>query len=172
MEVRGSFIIGHLEETKETLKETLMSAINLDVDYLQPCIMTPYPGTQLYREAKENNLLTHEHYELYGQGQPILKMKYLTDKDIMWFQTYAFFRFYFRPKTIWRQMKSLKHWQHVIDLFSAFYVILIEGISKRSENRLREWLDFDLNSVRDPMIRIPEVPRLTWEVRNPSFVAK
>lgn len=165
MEVRGSFIIGHIDETKETLRETLQSAINLDVDYLQPCIMTPYPGTQLYREAKQDHLLEHEHYEFYGQGQPILKMKHLTHKDIMWFQTYSFFRFYFRPKSIWRQLKSLKHWAHVTDLFSAFYIILIEGISSRSKNRLKQWMDFDLNSVRDPLIKIPEVSRLTWEVR-------
>ncbi len=166
MEVRGSFIIGHIEETKETLRETLESAINLDVDFLQPCIMTPYPGTQLYREAKQNHLLEHENYELYGQGQPILKMKHLTHKDIMWFQTYSFFRFYFRPKAIWRQLKSLKRWAHVVDLFNAFYVILIEGISSRGKNRLRQWMDFDLSTVRDSLVVVPETPRLTWEVRE------
>ncbi len=167
IEVRGAFIIGHIEETKETLKETLQFAMDLGLDFFQPSIMTPYPGTQLFQQAKAENLLRHENYDLYGQGQPVLKMKYLSDKELMSFQTYSFYRFYFRPKAIWQQIKRMKNLYHAVDLFKAFYIILIEGISSQAtSNNLNGWLDFDFEAIKNNNIKIPQTPKLTYEVRQ------
>ena len=44
IEVRGSFIIGHLDETTETMKESVQFAIDIDLDLFQLNILTPYPG--------------------------------------------------------------------------------------------------------------------------------
>lgn len=172
MEVRGAFIIGHLEETKETLKETLQFAIDLDVDFFQPSIMTPYPGTQLFKQAKLDDLLKHENYELYGQGLPVLKMKYLTEKELMRFQTYSFYRFYFRPRAIWQQIKRLRNWYQFVDLFKAFYIILMDGISELKNDHLQEWLNFDIEKIRDNSIITPHEPKLTWEVRQEMVLTK
>src|SRR3990167_7067246 len=51
MEVRGSFIIGCQGETSESMRATLRFAKELDIDLFQLSILTPYPGTQVYRDA-------------------------------------------------------------------------------------------------------------------------
>jgi len=166
MEIRGAFIIGHLLETQQTLEETLQFAIDLDVDFFQPSIMTPYPGTQLFRDAKMKGLLKHEKYELYGQGQPVLKMEHLTDEELMRFQTTSFYRFYFRPRAVWQQLKRLRSWYQFVDLFKAFYIIIVDGISNQKTSQLRGWLDFDVESVCNKTITPSATPRVTWEVRQ------
>jgi len=172
MEVRASFIIGHLEETSETLRETLQFAIDLDVDFFQPSIMTPYPGTQLFRKAKNEGLLKHENYEHYGQGAPVLKMYELSEEELIRFESYAFFKFYFRPTIIWRQLKRLRHWNHVKDLFVAFYIILVERLSKDSRRDMRGWLDYELEESQERSIPATGRPRLTWEVRQDVVLAE
>lgn len=166
IEVRAGFIIGHYEETLETLRETLEFAIDLDVDFFQPSIMTPYPGTQLYAEAKAKGLLLHERYELYGQGEVVLKMKHLQPEDVLEFYRTSFARFYFRPRAVWQQVQRLRSWHHVRDLLKASYVVFIEGLSRARAGDLRGWLDFDVESVSDRSIPLPEKPRLTFAVRE------
>lgn len=166
IEVRAGFIIGHYEETLETLREMLEFAIDLDVDFFQPSIMTPYPGTQLYAEAKAKGLLLHENYELYGQGEVVLKMKYLKPEDITDFYRSSFVRFYLRPRAVWQQVKRLRNWHHVRDLLKTSYAVFIEGLSQAQAGDLRGWLDFDVERVADKSIPLPEKPRLTFAVRQ------
>ncbi len=170
IEVRGAFIIGHVDETRETLRESLQFAIDLGVDFFQPSIMTPYPGTELYRQAKAEGLLKHERYELYGQGSPVLRMKHLTDEELMRFYTRCFYQFYFRPKAVWQQLKRLRNWHHLVDLLKAFYIIIVDGIATHKQSRLNGWLDFDLDAIKTTSIPLPEIPNLTYEVRQPAMV--
>ena len=51
IEVRGSFIIGNVGETWETMQASVDFAKELDLDLFQLNISTPYPGTQLYEYA-------------------------------------------------------------------------------------------------------------------------
>jgi len=54
---RGYFIIGSPGETKETIKESLQVAKNLDLDYFSVSIMTPYIDTELYELGKKQGLI-------------------------------------------------------------------------------------------------------------------
>lgn len=169
IEVRGAFIIGHLDETRETLEETLQFAKDLNLDFFQPSILTPYPGTQLYKQAKADGLLNHENFDRYGQGEVILKMKNLTSKEVLKFYYWCFFRYYFRPKAVWQQFKRLRNLRQLRDLMKTFYIILIEGLQKDKSNDLRGWLNFDIEKIADKSIRVPDTPRLTWEVRQSDY---
>lgn len=168
IEVRGAFIIGHIEETRETLEETLQFAIDLDLDFFQPSVMTPYPGTQLYIDAKRDGLLLHDQYELYGLGGVILKMKNLSAEELMKFYERSFMRFYFRPSAVWKQLKRLRYWAQIKDLFKTFYVVFIEGLQKDKSDQMRGWLNFDPESIADSTIIVPNASRLTYEVRQSS----
>ena len=46
IEIRGSFMIGLPGETPEKARETIQFAINIDPDYAQFTITTPYPLKQ------------------------------------------------------------------------------------------------------------------------------
>jgi anaerobic magnesium-protoporphyrin IX monomethyl ester cyclase len=101
-----SFIIGAPFETKKDMKDTLKFALELDPDYAQFSILTPYPGTDIYNEAKKNGLLLTENFDEYTAGKPILKNQFLSPTEISRFLKYCYLRFYLRPKFLWREIKN------------------------------------------------------------------
>ena len=50
---KGLFMIGYPEETEETLGETLAFIGRSRLDEINLSFLTPYPGTEIYREAKD-----------------------------------------------------------------------------------------------------------------------
>src|SRR5215469_8003110 len=55
--IQGTFIVGLPGETAETIQETIRFAKEINPHSLQVSIAAPYPGTALYRQAKENGWL-------------------------------------------------------------------------------------------------------------------
>ncbi|HXZ66638.1 MAG TPA: radical SAM protein, partial [Streptosporangiaceae bacterium] len=55
--VHGTFIIGLPGETSETIRETIKFAQEVNPHTIQVSVAAPYPGTELYRQAKENGWL-------------------------------------------------------------------------------------------------------------------
>jgi hopanoid biosynthesis associated radical SAM protein HpnJ len=55
--VHGTFILGLPGETKETIQETIAFAREVNPHTIQVSVAAPYPGTELYRQAKENGWL-------------------------------------------------------------------------------------------------------------------
>lgn len=166
MEVRGAFIVGHINETHASLEETLQFAMEMDVDFFQPSVLTPYPGTALYQMARAENLLLHEDYERYGQGEVILKMKNLETKDIERYMFVSFLRFYFRPISIWRQIKRLNNKAQLMDIFKSFYIIFLERFKKGKENNIQDWHSFDLEKTLSLPVFVPDEHKLTYEVKQ------
>ena len=101
-----SFIIGSPYERKEDMKSTLKFALKLSPDYAQFSILTPYPGTDIYEEAKEKNLLLTRNFDDYTAGKPVLKNLYLSPEEIMSFLRYCYLRFYLSPKFILGQIRK------------------------------------------------------------------
>lgn len=106
METICSFIIGSPYETKEDMKETLKFALKLNPDYAQFSILTPYPGTDIYQEAKEKNLLLTENFDDYTAGKPVIKNFYLSPEEITKFLRFCYLRFYLRPSFIIREVRK------------------------------------------------------------------
>uniref|UniRef100_A0A7J2THG1 Radical SAM protein n=1 Tax=Archaeoglobus fulgidus TaxID=2234 RepID=A0A7J2THG1_ARCFL len=100
-----SFIIGAPIETKKEMEETLKFAIKIDPDYVQFSILTPYPGTDIYREAKEKGLLLTEDYEEYTAGKPVIKTL-IPAEELAKFLRKCYLRFYLRPKFLLRELRK------------------------------------------------------------------
>ncbi|MBI4595893.1 MAG: B12-binding domain-containing radical SAM protein [Candidatus Tectomicrobia bacterium] len=94
------YILGHPNETKETIKKTIRLAAELNTDTLGVGIMVPYPGTRIYDMAVKGEggyrLLTENwaEYDLYG-GEA-LELGQLTAGELAKWQKYCFIYFYLR----------------------------------------------------------------------------
>ena len=62
--IHGTFILGLPGETKETIQQTLNFAKEINPHTIQVSLAAPYPGTFLYRQAKENGWLYNEDIDL------------------------------------------------------------------------------------------------------------
>lgn len=94
----GSFILGGLKETKEMINDTVKFAKLLDPDIVQFSVLTPYPGTRLYEKVKDR-LLTND-WRKYWAGVPVIKLDYLSPKELTRLVFKAYAAFYLRPKKL------------------------------------------------------------------------
>jgi hopanoid biosynthesis associated radical SAM protein HpnJ len=99
----GTFILGLPGETKETIEETIRFAIEINPHTIQVSLAAPYPGTFLYRQARENGWLDDEDAELLterGVQAASLSYPHLSRTEIFQSVDAFYKRFYFRAPKI------------------------------------------------------------------------
>ena len=106
IKVLGSFIIGFLQDTIETVKETIRFAKTLKLDYAEFSILTPYPGTLVYEYAKKNNLLLTEDWSKYTGLEPVMQIEGLSPSNIKSLIQKAYLSFYLTPRNIYNWLKN------------------------------------------------------------------
>lgn len=106
----GYFILGIPGETYVEAQKTVQLAIDLQCNYAQFSVLTPYPGTKLTRLATQRGWLAetaaHNPFDqdirkpaLLSPGWTPVKLKKIIRE--------AHRRFYFRPKYLWQQLLGL-----------------------------------------------------------------
>ncbi len=111
IEIRGSFMLGLPGETPELAKKTIEQAIELDPEYAQFSITTPYPGTRLYREIKDGKwgkFTTTDFSEFQGWNVVFLPIGYRDKGEVWEMERKAFQKFYFRPSYIIKKALSIR----------------------------------------------------------------
>ncbi|MFW9869505.1 MAG: B12-binding domain-containing radical SAM protein [Candidatus Thorarchaeota archaeon] len=100
-----SFILGIPGESKEDIESTIDFACRLDPDLAQFTICTPYPGTPMYDEVRENGWLTASNWSEFTVLEPVMEFPELSREVIKRLLTRAYYKFYTRPCLIWKQIK-------------------------------------------------------------------
>lgn len=110
IKIHGTFILGLPGETRETMRQTMEYARELDVDTIQVSLAAPYPGTELYVRALANGWLKQsELTDALGIQEATLEYPELT-RDEMFRAVEEFYRtFYLRPQPIIRIVKEMVH---------------------------------------------------------------
>lgn len=91
---RAFIIIGDPEETIETLQSTEKIINQLPIDELRIGIFTPLPGSPIYKEYIENNLIINNDFSKYTTEECVIKLKYITIKELIEFRNSMFNGFY------------------------------------------------------------------------------
>ncbi|MFH1593294.1 MAG: radical SAM protein [Candidatus Omnitrophota bacterium] len=92
-------------ETEETIKTTLKTVKELDVDYVLFSIASPFPGTDFYEAAKKNGWLVYGEYRATDPAkESIISYPHLSKERLEWFASYAYMSHYFHPKYLIRQI--------------------------------------------------------------------
>ncbi|MFH0801450.1 MAG: radical SAM protein [bacterium] len=98
---KGSFILGNRGETRETILKTIDLALELDPTTAFISIMVPYPGTPIFEEYKEKNLITTYDWDRYNYYmEPVFQPEGLPASELKKMRIQADSRFYFRPRKI------------------------------------------------------------------------
>ncbi len=108
IEIRGSFMVGLPGETPEKARQTIQFAIDLDPDYAQFTIATPYPGTELWNTAEKWGTLDKD-FRKFSEWQPVFVPKgYKNAEELLAIHKEAFKRFYMRPKFIFKRIIKIR----------------------------------------------------------------
>jgi len=78
-----TFTFGLPGETEETIKRTIDYAIELDSDTVQFSIMTPYPGTEYYRQLDvKGHIISKDWSDYDGASKSVIRTEQLSEKDL------------------------------------------------------------------------------------------
>lgn len=98
--VHGTFILGLPGETQETIQETIRFAREVNPHTIQVSVAAPYPGTELYKRAKESGWLPDDDGAVLvsDKGTQIAALSYphLGHTEILQSVDAFYKRFYFR----------------------------------------------------------------------------
>jgi len=106
LETVGSFIIGSLADTVKSIRKTIRFARALSPNYAQFTLLTPYPGTPLYKEAKERGLITSKDWSRFTILEPVLKHPTIPAKILRRYLNWAYISFYLRPRYILQEIRK------------------------------------------------------------------
>lgn len=80
---QGTFVTCLPDDDKSSMHELVKFAIEIDIDYPAFHPLSPVPGTYMYAEYKENNLLSHTDFSKYDWATPVVNSsKGLTTEDL------------------------------------------------------------------------------------------
>jgi len=116
MIVLTSFIFGHFGESWETAKRTINFAIKLNADISFFFILTPFPGTEVYKKLAEQGRITND-WTLYSIGYskrtPCVETEELKRADLEMLVKIAHRKFFFRPGYIINHMRHLNNFRRI-----------------------------------------------------------
>jgi len=120
MRTMGSFIIGNPYETEEDLRETEKLAEELDLDFADFFILTPFPGTGIYEMAIKNKWIKNFNYKTWDITTPVMEIN--------------FSRHYIEKKRAFLENKFAKkkyqyYIKHPYTLFSIFVIFITHPLS-------------------------------------------
>lgn len=114
IETKAFFMLGLPTETKKETLKTIRFAKEIDPDWAQFTITTPYPGTELYEIAKKNGFMKSfkwEHYQSWAgftDNELVYVPEGWTSAKLKAMQPYALRQFYLRPKIILRILWNMR----------------------------------------------------------------
>jgi len=125
LETGAFFMIGNLSETEQTIDSTLKFAVELDPDYPQFTVATPYPGSAMYEIIrKEGGFLFDSWEELVSYDRSVFTHGHLTPDLVNRKYQQAFRTSYLRPRFILRHLRRLRNRKDISNLLRGICKLL------------------------------------------------
>jgi radical SAM superfamily enzyme YgiQ (UPF0313 family) len=109
--IAGSFIIGLDTDEKGIGRHIAESAVDMGVDILNALILTPLPGTQLWKSLEQENRLTAtnfpEDWDYYNLNFPVAQYKNFTYEEIINEMMDCDRAFYMRKRCWYRILRAV-----------------------------------------------------------------
>lgn len=121
IDIMAYFMIGYIDETPETIKDTIRFARELNPDGAIFSIGTPLPNTELFYKALERGLIEKDYWKEFVTGRRSDRAPYLVNDAEEWAKK-ALWSFYFRPGYIVKRLRKIDSWdafrKHAVGAYS------------------------------------------------------
>ena len=115
VESLGFFMLGLPDNTEKDLEHTVKYALDSGLDYAKFSVFTPFPGTKLFDQMKDNGDIDEklvncwERYTMYPtkDNPPIYLSNHISLDRLLHYLKMAHIKFYRRPKQIYMLLKYL-----------------------------------------------------------------
>ncbi len=118
--INASFVFGLDGDTKDTFRETLDWIVKMKLETVTSHILTPYPGTALYKRLRAENRIISDDLSLYNTSHVVFRPRNMTEKELadgyIWLykNIYSF-------KNIIKRLPEAKTQKMAYLMFNLFY---------------------------------------------------
>lgn len=81
--VDAGMMIGFDDDDKRIFEQTLETAIKLNIDIMNLVLVTPYPGTPLFKKLEKEQRLLHKDWSLYDAHHVVFKPKNMSPNELL-----------------------------------------------------------------------------------------
>jgi len=101
----ANVVLGFPGETEQTARETIRFVKELNPEDVGFYIATPYPGTPMYEEVKNNGWLRETDFDKYDTAGPTFETPWLNMEKLVELRYKAYKDFYLRPSYVIHMMR-------------------------------------------------------------------
>ena len=112
--VQGLQIIGTRHDNANSISHKLRYMKWLDPDFPIFTMLTPFPGSDVYQEAKNTGWIETDDYSAYNMGCAIMPTKYLSRNQLTSLYQWCFSSYYLDPIKITKGLFSKNAWKRRI----------------------------------------------------------
>ncbi|MBN1114620.1 MAG: B12-binding domain-containing radical SAM protein [Oligoflexia bacterium] len=98
--IHGMFIFGEDNDTIANIESTVDFAVNYDIDTVQFMILTPFPGTEVYKEMSDGGRLLHHNWGYYDGMHALIKNPAMSPFQLQLETIKAYRKFYSLKRTL------------------------------------------------------------------------
>lgn len=111
---QGLIIVGTRDDSADSIIHKVRFMQRLDIDFPVFTMFTPFPGSDIYQEAKENNWLEVQDYALYDMANVIMPTEHLTRKQLTASYRWCYSTYYTNLVKVWKGLFSRNDWKRRI----------------------------------------------------------
>ncbi|MCC6860562.1 MAG: B12-binding domain-containing radical SAM protein [Bryobacterales bacterium] len=144
IQVNGSFVLGFDHDTRDTFGRTVEWIEEHRLECATFHILTPYPGTPLFRRMEAEGRLLHRDWDLYDTAHAVFRPRHMTAEELEEGYAWMYGRL-FSHRSIWRRRPQ--DWRAVAPYLAMSYLY------KRSNRLWRFLIQHDLvHAVWGPLV--------------------
>ena len=119
--ISGAFVFGFDNDGPDIFEKTYDTIKNWDIDMVDFHILTPFPGTPLYKRLKEEGRILTEDWDKYNLVNAVFQPKNMSAKELYEGTRWITKKYYSVQNIIKRYYKSIERHK---DLYLSLYVLL------------------------------------------------
>ncbi|MCI0639519.1 MAG: B12-binding domain-containing radical SAM protein [Gemmataceae bacterium] len=146
IQVNGSFVLGFDHDRGDVFARTAAWIEENRLECATFHILTPYPGTPLFRQMEAEGRILHKNWDLYDTGHVVFRPRHLTPEQLE--EGYVWcYRRVFSHASIWRRRPS--DWRAVLPYLAMsylykrsnrlWYLLIKHGLTAAVWRPLVEW---------------------------------
>ncbi|MBF0274754.1 MAG: radical SAM protein [Nitrospinae bacterium] len=143
MKLEAFFIIGHPNESEEDVKKYPEFVDRLGIEHgALFFVMTPYPGTQIFREYREKNLIESYNWDSYNNYGAVIHLEKMSREHLLNLLAYCYGNVQGIPYAFKKGKTLPRFFVHFLGFsFIWLYLFELQGMpEKKTRNRFFEYL--------------------------------
>jgi radical SAM superfamily enzyme YgiQ (UPF0313 family) len=157
IQVNGSFVFGFDHDTKSVFDRTIRWIESVKLECATFHILTPYPGTPLFRQMEQEGRLLHKNWSYYDTAHAVFKPRHMTPEELEEGYSSCYRKLFSHP-SIWRRRPAS---------FSAVPTYLAMAYLYKKSNRLWYFIIKHRLTARiwRPMVEMTRIRHLRYRKR-------